>query len=123
MMRGRTDRSMLSFFYTPLCILLLIFCLFELIWLRSGLVTVAYDVRTLEEKRMEALKETKTLLAARANLMSLEKLEGSFRKNGQDEKTYASGGYVFPDRLKVVYIKKGRGAEPLKAALEMGSRN
>ena len=110
---------MLSLLDKPLCVALLLIGLFGLIWLRSGVTTVAYDLRTLEDKKMDALKETKILLANRAKLMSLEKIDASFKTNTQGEATFAE--YVFPDRTRVVHIARSRGPETYKASLDVGS--
>jgi hypothetical protein len=121
MMRTKTNSNMLSLLGKPLCVALLLIGLFGLIWLRSSVTTVAYDLRTLEDKKMDALKETKILLANRAKLMSLEKLDVSFKTNTHGEATFAD--YVFPDRTRVVHITRSRGPETYKASLDVGSRN
>jgi hypothetical protein len=121
MMRTKTNSNMLSLFYKPLCIAFLLFGLFALIWLRSGVTTVAYDLRNLEEQKNTALKDEKILLAERAKLMSLEKLDVSYRTNSRDEGGYAD--YVFPDRTKVVHIAKSRGPQPYQASFNVGNGN
>jgi hypothetical protein len=118
MMHMKTDGNMLSLLYKPLCIAFLLFGLFGLIWLRSGTVKVSYDLRNLEEKKMEALKDRKALLANRAQLMALGKVDASFRSTGQSEGAYA-GGYIFPDRVRVIHIKHNKGPVPYRASLEM----
>ncbi len=110
---------MLSFFYKPLCMVLLLFGLFGLIWLRSNVVSLAYELRSLEEKKIAALKDMKSSLAERASLMSLEKIDASFKGSVQGETVYANSGYVFPDRVRVVHIKQNRRPESLKASLEL----
>ncbi len=121
MMRTKMDCNMLSLLGKPLCVALLLIGLFGLIWLRSSVTTVAYDLRTLEDKKMDALKETKILLADRAKLMSIEKLDASFRANTQDNGKFAD--YVFPDRTKVVHIARSRGPETYRASLDVGRGN
>ncbi len=119
MMRTKTNQNMLSFFYKPLCMVLLLFGLFGLIWLRSNVVSLAYELRSLEEKKIAALKDMKSSLAERASLMSLEKIDASFKGSVQGETVYANSGYVFPDRVRVVHIKQNRRPESLKASLEI----
>jgi hypothetical protein len=121
MMRTKTNTNMLSLIQKPLCIAFLLVGLFGLIWLRSSVTTVAYDLRNLEEKKGEALKNEKILLAERAKLMSLEKLDVSFRTNSRDEGRYAD--YVFPDRTKVIHIAGSRGPQLYQASFNTGSRN
>jgi hypothetical protein len=120
-MRTKTYSNMLSLLGKPLCVALLLIGLFGLIWLRSGVTTVAYDLRTLEDQKMGARKETKILLAERAKLMSLEKLDASFRTDTRGEKKFAD--YVFPDRARVVHIARSRGTETYRASLDVGNRN
>lgn len=119
MMRTKTNQNMLSFLYKPLCMVLLLFGLFGLIWLRSNVVSLAYELRSLEEKKIAALKDMKSSLAERASLMSLEKIDASFKGSVQRETVYANSGYVFPDRVRVVHIKQNRRPESLKASLEI----
>jgi hypothetical protein len=121
MMRTKTNSNMVSLVYKPLCIAFLLFGLFGLIWLRSSVTTVAYDLRNLEEKKGDALKDEKILLAERARLMSLEKLDVSFRTNSGDEGKYSD--YVFPDRTKVVHIAGGRAPQLYQASFNTRSRN
>ena len=123
MMHAKTDGYMLSLFYKPLCAVLLLLSLFGLIWLRSSTVTISYDLRNLEEKKAEAIKDTKMLLAERAKLMSLGKIDASFRDNLQGENKLVAGGYVFPDRVRVIHIKTNKGPEPYKASLEIRDQN
>jgi hypothetical protein len=120
-MRTKTNTNMLSLLHKPLCIAFLLFGLFGLIWLRSSVTTVAYDLRNLEEKKNEALRNEKILLAERAKLMSLEKLDVSYRTNAHDEGGYAD--YVFPDRTRVIHVTENRGPQVYQASFSAGSRN
>ncbi len=118
MRRAKSNSNVLSFIVKPLCIILLLLGLFELIWLRSSIVTVTYDLRNLEVQKMEALKDMKLLLADRAKLMSIEKIGASFNAdNNNFRKAKYNTEYVFPDRVKVVHIKKGKGPEPFRVSL------
>lgn len=118
MIRGK-DGSMLTVLCKPLCIILLVIGLFALVWLRSNIVQSSYEIRKLEESRMESLKNMNVLLAERARLMSLEYIDESLRKNNKNKKIYAQRRYVFPDRVRVVQVKRSRGAEPYKATLDV----
>ncbi|MEW6108671.1 MAG: hypothetical protein AB1632_05790 [Nitrospirota bacterium] len=123
MMRTKTCNNMLSFICKPLCVAFLLFSLFGIVWLRSGVVTAAYELRNLEEKKMDALKDMKMLLAERAKLMSLEKINASFQGNNRGNSSYAGGGYVFPDRVRVAHIKSGKNAETYKASFDLNRKN
>lgn len=119
MMRTKTNSNVVSLIYKPLFIAFLLFGLFGLVRLRSSVVTVAYEIRNLEEKKTETLKDMKMLLAERAKLMSLGKIDASFRSGFKGDSVYANSGYVFPDRIRVVHIKRNKGAEPFRASLEI----
>jgi len=73
----KAENQFVSLFFRPACIMLLLLGLFGLIWLRSSVVSVSYDLRTLEEEKMESLKERKMLLADRSNAVSLAKIGGN----------------------------------------------
>ena len=117
MRRARND--FLSFIYKPVCIILLLFGLFGLVWLRSSVVAISYNLRTLEEKKTASLKEMKMLLADRAKVISLASIGSSFQGRGNGAYKHVSSGYVFPDRVKVIHVKKHTGPETYKASLEI----
>ncbi len=114
----KTDSNMLSLLYKPLCVVILLSGLFGLIWLRSGVVTIAYDLRNLEEKKMDSLKDRKILLAERAKLMSLEKIDASFRGNLQADTKLAAGDNMFSNRVRVIHIKRNSVPGTYKVSLE-----
>lgn len=113
----KTDSNMLSFLCKPLCVVILLSGLFGLIWLRSGVVTTAYDLRNLEEKKMDSLKDRKLLLAERAKLMSLEKIDASFRGNVQAETKLVAGDNMFSNRVRVIHIKRNSVPGTYKVSL------
>lgn len=122
-MMRRPYNDFLFFMYKPLCIGILLLGLFCMVWLRSGVVSISYDLRKLEEKKMEALKDMKTLLADRSKVISLANISSTLQSQGQrqDNGDYkrVSSGYVFPDRVKVIHVKKHTGPETYKASLEI----
>lgn len=98
-----------SFFIVPLSVALILFGIFSIVWLRSSVRTAEYGIAALDHKRMETLRERKTLMAEKASLLSI-----------QSVKSKGSGklALVFPDRIKVVYVKKDGKNTPFKASLE-----
>ena len=118
-MRRRSQNDLLSCIYKPVCIILVLFGLFGLVWLRSSVVSISYDLRTLEEKKTASLKEMKMLLADRAKVISLASIGSSFQGQGNRDAKHVSSGYVFPDRVKVIHVKKHTGPETYKASLEI----
>ncbi|MDO8747386.1 MAG: hypothetical protein Q7J70_06980, partial [Thermodesulfovibrionales bacterium] len=71
--------------------------------------TAEYSIAALDHRRMEILRDRKTLMAEKAGLLSI-----------QSVKSKGSGklALVFPDRIKVVYVKKDGKNTPFKASLE-----
>lgn len=122
MIGTKTDTNMLSLLYKPLCVVILLLGLFGLIWLRSNVVTVAYDLRNLEEKKMESLKERNILLAERAKLMSIEKIGASFRGSMHESAAVAAGENMFSNRVRVIHIKKDGIPGPYRASLTVKSK-
>jgi len=116
----RAQNDLLSFIYKPVCVIILLFGLFGLVWLRSSVVSISYDLRTLEEKKMESLKATKMLLADRSRAISLASISSSaFQGPGKGDYTHVSSGYVFPDRVKVIHVKRHTGPETYKASFNI----
>ena len=126
-MMRRAHNDFLSIIFKPVCIIILLFGLFGLVWLRSSVVSIAYDLRALEEKKMASQKETKMLLADRSKVISLASLGSSYegRTQGQSygvasgDYKHVSSGYVFPDRVKVIHVKRHTGPETYKASYEI----
>lgn len=98
-----------SFFLVPLSVALILFGIFSIVWLRSRVRTAEYSIAALDHRRMEILRDRKTLMAEKAGLLSI-----------QSVKSKGSGklALVFPDRIKVVYVKKDGKNTPFKASLE-----
>jgi hypothetical protein len=48
--------------------------------------------------------------------MALSSIDLPNQGNTQGEKTLVSGGYVFPDRVKVIYVTRTKGPEAYKAS-------
>jgi hypothetical protein len=101
--------SIFSFVVKPLLILLLIVGIFGLVYLRSNFLTLEYSFGELEKKRVNCLKEQKMLLAEKTSLLSFAKLESS---------RGSTGGFVLPDRVKVIHVSKEKRYLPYKASLE-----
>jgi len=102
------QKSMASCLLKPLFVIILLGGIFGIVWLRSSILTMEYTISELESKKMERLRQAKMLLAERAMLLSMQKVEKT---------AVRSLGLVFPDRTKVVYVK-GAAQGPLKASFE-----
>ncbi|HXX80562.1 MAG TPA: hypothetical protein VEI46_03385 [Thermodesulfovibrionales bacterium] len=102
------QKSTASCLVKPLFVVVLLGGIFAIVWLRSSILTMEYSIGELECKKMERLREAKMLLAERAMLLSMQKMEKT---------AVRSLGLVFPDRTRVVYVR-GAGQGPLKASFE-----
>jgi hypothetical protein len=121
-MRRTRRSSVFSLVFRPLCIVFLLFSVFGLVWLRSSVTSAAYSLRELEDKRSRELKEMKTLLAERASLMALSTLELPGRGEPRAERKLVSGGYVFPDRVKVIHVQRSNGPDVRRASFQPEDR-
>jgi hypothetical protein len=120
-MRRARKSSMFSLVSRPLSVALLLLGLFGLVWLRSSVTSAAYSIRGLEEKRSTEIKAMKSLLAERSKLMALSNIDHTGRS--QAERKLVSGGYVFPDRVKVVHVTRSEGPEAFRASYRTGDRH
>ncbi|MBI4685031.1 MAG: hypothetical protein HY755_07510 [Nitrospirae bacterium] len=102
-------RSSFSFVVIPVVIIFLLLGVFSLIWLRSNVKAVEYDIGLLSNKRMEVLKERKMLMAEKASILAIQNI-----KHANDGQL----AMVFPDRIKVFYVKKGENSAPYRVSME-----
>ena len=109
MIRLGKKKSISSFLFRYSCIALLFASLFSLVWLKSRVLNLEYHIGVLEKMKSDHIKERRLLLAEKAGLQSLERLETSAMENN---------GFVFPDRVKVIHVKRQKGSLPHKASLE-----
>ena len=117
-MRRTRKSSIYSLAFKPLCMVLILFSLFSMVWLRSSVTSAAYTVRELEDKRTVQMKEMKSLLAERSRLMALSNVEFPQQGYAQAGRKLVSGGYVFPDRIKVIHVQRTKGPEVYRAAYQ-----
>lgn len=89
----------------PLSIVMLLLSIFAIVWLRSSFVSLEYSISSLEKKKAALMRDRKVLAAKRASLLSVERLE-----------KFAASEFSFPDRVKVIYVKREKDKEPYKAS-------
>jgi hypothetical protein len=90
-----------------LSIFFLIIAVFTVVWLRASVTSLEYKLSTLEKMKTEALREQKTLVAQKAGLMALTRV---------DKIDLAGSGFSFPERKRVVYVKGIDVKGPYKAS-------
>lgn len=81
---------------------------FTLIWLRTTVANLGYELSQLENQKMALLREGKLFSAERANLYSAGKIE---------EIAIKDLGMSFPKRDKIFFVKRTTGAAPYKASI------
>jgi hypothetical protein len=109
MIRLGRKKSLMSFIFKPICITVLLVGLFNLVWLKSHVLDLEYSIGVLEKMKADHIRERRLLLAEKAGLQSLERLETSATENRN---------FIFPDRVKVIHVKKQKGSLPRKVSLE-----
>jgi len=102
----RRRRSIYSRLLAPFLFVLFLAGVFGLVWLRSQVTALEYRIGMLEREKVEALKDEKALYAQMSSLLSIEQVARS------------EAGLQFPDRQKVVYVKRDRGGVPYTASLK-----
>ncbi len=106
-----SKRSMLHVFFKPAFIVFLLVSIFVTIWLRAGVVSLEYRIGKLEKKKNEIARDIKVIAAQRSSLLSVGRLET------------ASNRFVFPDRVRVVFVKRTDTGNVSKASLSAFSKN
>lgn len=106
MIYGR-KRGILFFSVKPLLVVFFLLGCFLTVWLRSNITAVEYAIGDLEGEKMEVLKETKTLVAERAETLSILEVE---------EVAVKGLGLDFADRAKVVKVRRQGGNVPYEVS-------
>lgn len=109
MIRTGISGNKYPFIFKFLLIILLIFSVFCLVYIRSGVLKLEYSLGELEKMKMEHLKERKLLFAKKTSLISFKKLETSLNNKNT---------FVLPDRIKVIHADKEKRYMPYKTSLE-----
>ena len=90
-----------------LSLVMLVVMVFSLVWLRSNVTTLEYRLSSLEKSRAEAQRDQKSLVAEKAGLMTLTRVEKS---------DLEGMGFTFPERKRVVYVKGAEEKTPYKVS-------
>lgn len=101
------SKSILAYFIKPLLFIMIFIGIFGLVWLRSGIIAIEYQIGMLEKEKTDALREKKLLIAERASMLSIKEV---------GERGMVTG-LTFPDRKKVLYVKKDNQWETYSASL------
>lgn len=97
---------MIHWLLRPLLVCLLLVGIFGIVGLRSRILSLEYEIGAMERHKAGALKEVQALRADLASLLSIKEV---------DERKIS---LVFPDRKKVIYVKRDLGGVPHTASLK-----
>lgn len=106
-MRAYMKVCMVSYVVKVFSCFLVVLGVFGLVWLRSSIRSVEYEIGALERELGGVQKGRKVLVAERASLFSIQKTgKIAGERIGLD----------FPDRAKVFYVKRDKGDIPYEAS-------
>lgn len=110
-MTARCLRRNKRWAFTKFCFFLyVVISVFALVWLRTTVVNLSYELSQLENQKARLLREGRLFSAERANLYSAGKIE---------EIAIKDLGMGFPKRDKIFFVKKVTGAIPYKASINL----
>jgi len=108
-MRTRRVRRTKRWFLLKLTLFLYLCAgLFALVWLRTAIVNIEYELAELNTQKMALLREGKYLMAKRASLYSAMKVEDIATKRL---------GMNLPDRENIFYVKRTKRAGAYMASM------
>jgi len=91
----------------------LVLGLFALVWLRTEIVNMEYELAELNAEKLALLREERYLLAERASLYSAERIEDIATKRL---------GMGVPERENIFYVKRTKGADAYVASMTASER-
>jgi len=86
-----------------------VFCLFAIIWLKTAVVNLEYELGDIDRQRTDLVRERKMAVAQRASAYSTEKIE---------KVALNHLGMTLPQRENVFYVKKTAVAGLYKASMK-----
>jgi len=102
----RDTRWKITKFALFLCTFILVFAL---VWLRTTVVKLEYELSQLGKQRMELVREEKLVSAEKASFYSIGKIEDvAIKKLGMS----------LPERDKVFFVKRTTGPAPYRVSIK-----
>lgn len=86
---------------------------FTLIWLRTTVVDLEYELSDLERQKVALIREGRLFSAEKANVYSIEKIE---------ETAVKRLGMKVPERDQIYFVQQTTGAAPYKVSARSLSR-
>ncbi|MGE5893247.1 MAG: hypothetical protein ACM34I_04265 [bacterium] len=91
----------------------IVLSVFLMIWLRASITSLEYRISELETRKIEAANKKKELLVARSEMLSVRNVELVAMERL---------GLRFPDRKKVIYVKRDDHPYNLRADYTLPSK-
>jgi hypothetical protein len=107
-MRKRQMRSPIRSVVRIMIIPMIIISVFMLVWLKSEITSIEYRISGYETEKMDLLKKKKELIVLRSDALSVKNIEHVAMNRL---------GLTFPDRKKVIYVKRGENPYNFRAGL------
>lgn len=107
----RGSRSILGVIIKSILLCLPPLFIFFIIWLRSNVVTMEYELGKLQSRKIQLIQDKQELLARKAQITSAMRVEYVAQNDL---------GLTYPSRQKVFYVKPSAGVIPYRAGLSSG---
>ena len=104
-MRGEKSRSRLLVLALPVFFMAVLMGVFALVWLRAHTTSMEYRIGRMEVQKVQSMSAKKSLVAEMASILSIQEVS----KRGLE--------LEFPDRLRVIYVKRDAGGVPYRTSL------
>jgi hypothetical protein len=104
-------RQMRSPFWRVIRIMIvpmIIVSVFMLVWLKSEITSIEYRISEYETEKMDLMKKKKDLIVLRSDALSVKNIE---------HVAMDKLGLTFPDRKKIIYVKRGENPHNVRAGL------
>jgi len=112
-MKGQARDSLLWIVVKVLFIPMILFSVFLMVGLKGKITTLEYRISELENRKLQLAKEKKELLVKRSDLLSVKNIEHvAMNKLGLE----------FPDRKRVIYVKKTDMPHNFRAEFSLDDR-
>lgn len=90
----RQNESFASRMALPAAIAAVVFFVFGLVWMRSSIMAIEYNISAIEGSKAEAFKQKNVMEARLASMLSIQQVGSK------------ASQLTFPDRQRLVYVKR-----------------
>lgn len=112
-MKGQARDSLLWIVVKVFFIPMVLLSVFLMVGLKGKITSLEYRISELENRKLQLAKEKKELLVKRSDLLSVKNIEHVAMNRL---------GLAFPDRKRVIYVKKTEMPHNFRAEYRPGDR-